>query len=178
MSLPWCLTCEGRSPCPALRSALGPAPPVEGLRPSLKAWGPEPLAPRPGGSLLHGWTGGWVNSDESPTPDQAGAGTEEAGPAAGGSRTVSEGGMHLLTVTEASAAEGPRGERDWRSWSQSSKALRPSSVAPVRWPLKPPPPGSAIVRMKCGDLVDRPEQCLEEAVNRSVFLLTVFTKAS
>ena len=91
---------------------------------------------------------------------------------------VSECGMHLLTVTEASAAEGPGGERDWRSWSQSSKALRPSSVAPVRWPLRPPPPRSAIARMKCGDPVNRPEQCLEEVVNRSVFLLTIFTKAS
>lgn len=26
--------------------------------------------------------------------------------------------------------------------------------------------------------VNRPEQCLEEAVNRSVFLLMIFTKAS
>ena len=105
-------------------------------------------------------------------------GQKRQGQLPGGSRTVSEGGMHLLTVTEASAAEGPRGERDWRSWSQSSKALRPSSVAPVRWPLKPPPPRSAVARMKCGDLVDCPEQCLEEAVNGSVFLLMVFTKAS
>lgn len=33
---------------------------------------------------------GYTLREESPTPDQAAAGTEEAGPAAGGSRTVSD----------------------------------------------------------------------------------------
>ena len=60
--------------------------------------------------------------------------------------------MHLLNVTVASAAEGPGGESDWRSWSQSSKDLRPGSAAPARWPLYPPLARSAVVGMKCGDL--------------------------
>lgn len=179
VSLPWCLPRERRSACPAPWSAVRPAPPVEGPRPSPRVRGPEPLALRPGGSPLRGRTGDRVNTQwrvPDPWPSRCGDRRGRAG--YWGLPHVSEGGCLSWTSQWLLQLRGQEvrvtGDPGAKAARISGPALRPQWGGPCNRLL----PGVLLSGWSVAIRVNRPEQRLEEAVNRSVFLPTTFTKAS